>query len=253
MSAPEPPLPRPAPSESLSPQNTWMRSRGTPSRSLTICVNAVSLPWPIDVEPVKTATEPSALTRISAVSGLTEVYGPPATSIGLAMPRPRSLPRVRASARRFSKPAWSASDERHVHAAGEVAAVVGEDEPGLERHRRGRDQVASGAARSGRSRARARRRRSPARSRTSPPGGPRRDTARSAWCSLNTPVVWHVDGRRRVDAGDAADVVGARPRAARREVGADVEADRHAQREELAVARRAPAPRSRRCRGRARR
>ena len=30
VSAPEPPLPRPAPSASLSPQNTWMRSGGTP-------------------------------------------------------------------------------------------------------------------------------------------------------------------------------------------------------------------------------
>ena len=71
--APEPPLPRPAPSKSLSPQNTWMRSGGTPSFSLTICANAVSLPWPIDVEPANSETEPSALTRSSAVSGFIAV------------------------------------------------------------------------------------------------------------------------------------------------------------------------------------
>ena len=59
------------------------------------------------------------------------------------MPRPRSLPRVRASARRFSKPAWSASASARSMLAREVAAVVGEDEPGLERHRGGRDQVAA--------------------------------------------------------------------------------------------------------------
>ena len=71
--APEPPLPRPAPSASLSPQKTWMRSGGRPRRSATIWAKAVSLPWPIDVEPAKSETEPSALTRISAVSGLTAV------------------------------------------------------------------------------------------------------------------------------------------------------------------------------------
>jgi hypothetical protein len=85
-----------------------MRSGGTPSFSLTIWAKAVSLPCPIDVEPVNRDTEPSALTLSSAVSGFIAVYGPPATSIGLAMPRPRSLPRCRASARRFSKPARSA-------------------------------------------------------------------------------------------------------------------------------------------------
>ena len=71
--APEPPLPRPAPSASLSPQNTWMRSGGTPSRSATIWANAVSFPCPIDVEPVNSDTEPSALTRSSAVSGFIAV------------------------------------------------------------------------------------------------------------------------------------------------------------------------------------
>ena len=82
-----------------------MRSGGTPSRSLTIWANAVSFPCPIDVEPAKSETEPSGLTRSSAVSGFMAVYGPPATSIGLAIPRPRSLPRCLASARRVSKPA----------------------------------------------------------------------------------------------------------------------------------------------------
>ena len=44
-----------------------------------------------------------------------------------------------------------------------------------------------------------------------------------------------VDGRRRVHAGHAADVVGAGPRAALGEIRADVEVDRHAQREERPV------------------
>ena len=74
-----------------------------------IWAKAVSLPWPIDVVPAKSETEPSGLMQIEAVSGLTDVYGPPATSTALAMPMPRSLPRARASARRFSKPAWSPS------------------------------------------------------------------------------------------------------------------------------------------------
>ena len=73
MTAPDPPLPRPASSASLSPQKTWMRSGDSPSRSLTIWVKAVSLPCPIDVEPANTDTEPSAFTRTSAVSGLTAV------------------------------------------------------------------------------------------------------------------------------------------------------------------------------------
>ena len=71
--APEPPLPRPAPRASLSPHSTRMRAGGTPSRSLTIWANAVALPCPIEVEPANTVTEPSALTRTSAVSGFTEV------------------------------------------------------------------------------------------------------------------------------------------------------------------------------------
>ena len=73
VSAPEPPLPRPAPSASLSPQNTWIRSGATPRRSLTIWANAVSLPWPIEVEPANRLTDPSAFTRSSAVSGFTAV------------------------------------------------------------------------------------------------------------------------------------------------------------------------------------
>ena len=33
--------------------------------------------------------------------------------------------------------------ERHVHVLRELAAIVGEDQPGLERHRLGRDRVAA--------------------------------------------------------------------------------------------------------------
>ena len=108
LSAPEPPLPRPVPRLSVSPANTWIRSGDTPRPALTSCVKAVSLPWPIEVDPANRATEPSGLIRSSAVSGFIAVYGPPATSMGLAIPSPRSAPRSRASARRFSNPARSA-------------------------------------------------------------------------------------------------------------------------------------------------
>jgi hypothetical protein len=50
-----------------------MRSGDRPSLSLTICAKAVWFPCPIDVDPAKSDTEPSGLTRISAVSGLTPV------------------------------------------------------------------------------------------------------------------------------------------------------------------------------------
>ena len=124
--------------------------------------------------------------------------------------------------------------QRHVHAAREIAAVVGEDEPGLERHRRGRDQIAAAQlARidlqlAGRHVDDAldgvRRLRAPGAA-VRPGGGRVREDAGRL----------HVDRRRRVDPGDAADVVGARPGAPRREIGADVERDRHAQRQEFPV------------------
>jgi hypothetical protein len=61
--APDPPFPRPAPRRSLSPQKILIRSGGTPVRSLTICVKAVSFPCPMEVVPAKTEMEPSAFTR----------------------------------------------------------------------------------------------------------------------------------------------------------------------------------------------
>jgi hypothetical protein len=73
VSAPEPPFPLPAPSASVSPDSTCTREGGTPSRSATIWVKAVSLPCPIVVEPAKRVTEPSGFTRICAVSGFTAV------------------------------------------------------------------------------------------------------------------------------------------------------------------------------------
>ena len=124
--------------------------------------------------------------------------------------------------------------ERHVHATPELAAVVGEDEARLERHRRGRDQIAASQLdridlelarrdvddaldRVGRLR---------------PAGAavrPRRRRVREHTGRL------HVDRRRRVDARHATDVVRAGPGAARREIGADVQVDRHAERQELPV------------------
>ncbi len=105
-----------------------MRSGGTPSRSLTIWVKAVSLPWPIEVEPVKSATEPSALTRTSAVSGLTDGVGTAGDLDRIGDAEPEQLA-ARAGLRPPLLEARPVGQgQRHVHAAREVAAVVGEDE-----------------------------------------------------------------------------------------------------------------------------
>ena len=125
--------------------------------------------------------------------------------------------------------------QRQVHAAREVAAVVGEHQPGLERHRGGRDQVPAPQldridaelARGDVDHALDRERRLGPAGAAIGAGG--RGVGEHAGGLM-------VDGGRRVHAGHAADVVGAGPRAALGEIGADVEVDRHAQRQELAVA-----------------
>ena len=152
--------------------------------------------------------------------------------IGDAEPEERAaLARLRAP---LLEPRAIGEGERHVHAPRELPAVVGEDEPGLERHRRRRDDVPApeldrvdaelargqvdhaldGIRRLGPPRAAIRTRRRRVREDA---GG------------------LHADGRRRVHAGEPADIVGARPRASRREIRADIEPDGHAQAEEPAV------------------
>ena len=109
----------------------------TPSRSQTICLNAVSWPWPWLFEPENSVTVPPRSKRISAPS----VLGAAARSMVLDMPMPRSLPRLL----RFRPALLEALDvgqlQRLVHVLGELAGVVGEGEPGLVRHRVRRDGV----------------------------------------------------------------------------------------------------------------
>ena len=77
--------------------------------------------------------------RISAASN------PPAAarSIVFEKPMPRSLPRARDFAAAPLEPGEIGKLERHVEVLGELAAIIGEDQPGLERHRLGRDRVAA--------------------------------------------------------------------------------------------------------------
>ena len=66
----------------------------------------MSWPWPCDLVPTESVTPPLGSKRMSAVSA---PGGAPARSIGLVMPRPRSLPRFSDSARLASYPSKSAS------------------------------------------------------------------------------------------------------------------------------------------------
>ena len=124
--------------------------------------------------------------------------------------------------------------ERHVHPARELTAVVREDEPRLEWHRRRRDQVAApqlqrvdpelarGDVDDAFDRVRG----------LGPPGAAIRTGRRGVGVHARG---LHVNRGRRVHARDAADVVRPRARAARCEIRADVERDGDAKPEELAV------------------
>ena len=108
-----------------------------PSRSATICLNVVSWPWPWLMLPESIVTVPVRSKRISAPSKPAAA----ARSMVLDMPKPAQL----AALLRFRPALGEARDvgelERQVHALLELAAVVGEGEAGLERHRLRRDVV----------------------------------------------------------------------------------------------------------------
>ena len=150
------------------------------------------------------------------------------------MPRPRSWPRFLASPPRAEARRVGAG-QRHVHALGEVAAVVREHEAGLERHGGRRDQVAAAEL----ERVDAELARGHVDDALDRVGRLRTPRAAVRACRRGVGEHaggLHVDGRCGVDARDPTHVVGAGPRAARGEIGADVEANGHAQRQELAVA-----------------
>ena len=95
----EPKVPRPWLMTSVSPWKRVIFSIGTPSISLTICLKVVSCPCPCASVPISTLQWPEGSKRISAVSSIAAAD----CSIANAIPRPRNLPRVFASLRRFSK------------------------------------------------------------------------------------------------------------------------------------------------------
>ena len=101
----EPPVPSPKNTSSVSPWIYCTSCGSSPSRSQTICLKAVSWPWPWLLEPENMVTLPSRSKRTSAPSRL----GAPARSMVLDRPKPKSLPRFLASLLRFSKPLQSAS------------------------------------------------------------------------------------------------------------------------------------------------
>ena len=116
---------------------TW--SGWMPSRSHISCLKTVSCPMPCVIEPHSSVAVPPRSKRISAASK------PPAAarSIVFEKPKPRSRPRARRFGAARLEPGEIGEFERQVHVLGELAAIVGEDQPGLERHRLGRDRVAA--------------------------------------------------------------------------------------------------------------
>ena len=79
-----------------------------PNRSATSWVNAVSNPCPTDIDPERRVSVPSSAKRRVDRSLAGRRNGPPATSMQLHRPMPRSFPRAFASARRASNPSSSA-------------------------------------------------------------------------------------------------------------------------------------------------
>ena len=94
----------------MSPCSTSTSSNGTPSRSATIWLNAVSWPWPCGLTPTTTSTLPvgehpdgGVLPAAGAVVELTRAPGSgarPHISVNVDTPRP-SWTRSPASRRRF--------------------------------------------------------------------------------------------------------------------------------------------------------
>ncbi len=169
------------------------RRGSIPSMSAAICAKAISCPCPCECVPMISVTAPVESNLISALSG------------NGARRRPRrNLDRIGdADAAQLAallgfrlalaaKPCQSASCERVVHVALELAGIVGEDEFGVVGHLIGRDQVAAPQFHRIEAAAPAPRCRSRARWRRSPPAVRRRDRARSAGVLEKMPVtrVW---------------------------------------------------------------
>jgi len=100
----EPLVPMPKATRSVSPSMNWMSVGSIPSFSLNTCLNVVSCPGLV----LAAHQEGRVAARVKADLG-EFLAGPGAFSIGLAMPMPRSLPRVCDSARRAANPLQSES------------------------------------------------------------------------------------------------------------------------------------------------
>src|SRR4029450_12583072 len=105
-----------------------------PSFSCRIWRKIVSCPWPWFLVPMNTVTVPLGAKRTSANSGC----GPAARSIGLERPSPRSLLRFLATG---GEALHVGELDRRLHAFLELAAVVGDAERILVRHRGGGNEV----------------------------------------------------------------------------------------------------------------
>ena len=225
----EPPVPSPKNTLSVSP---WMYSMSfgwMPSLSATTCLNVVSWPWPWLMEPENICTVPPRSKRISAPSRPAAA----ARSMVFDMPSPRSLPRFLDSALRLPKPSHVGELQRQVHALLELAAVVGEGEAGLERHRLRRDVVLP--AQLGRVHLQLRRRAID--HALDHVGGLRPAVAAIGPARLRVGEHrgrLHIHRRGPVDAGERAEVAGVGLEA-RLQVGAGVDERRHAEGEKSAV------------------
>src|SRR6266702_2434308 len=98
-------VPIPNGAVSVSPSSTTTSSAGRPSSCATICAHVVSCPWPCVFAPVRRMALPVMWILSSAESNIlmprmsySRLLPAPSGSVIVEMPRPSSLPRLRAAA-----------------------------------------------------------------------------------------------------------------------------------------------------------
>ena len=142
--APDPPLPLPPGSRSVSPRlvaHVVLRHAEPIRHKLGEC----------RLQPLPYRHRPGSQNQRAIGSARRSVAwsfagrrnGPPATSMQLHRPMPRSLPRAFGFGAARGEAVELRQLRRLLHVAFEFAAIVGEGQRGLVRHRLGRDQVAA--------------------------------------------------------------------------------------------------------------